>query len=192
MPSTLLTEEIDAALERSAVQNRCWEEYLEEQKRRLAYLQALEKQFLATRDMRFLEEFKNKIPCPRNVELAEKVEHPCTIWPEEDALEEVRDDPHRLAIRKGTIDRLDAGAMELNPNVKIRHIKGKENGRIYRVWEGVDCEEWNALDNLRAAEQKMKQKIEQLASNCAPPNYTARITQEKLTTKIMEPAAPSR
>ena len=60
MPVALPTEEVDAALKKSAAQYEDWVKSLEEQKRRLAYLQAVEKQFLATRDMDLLEEFKDR------------------------------------------------------------------------------------------------------------------------------------
>jgi hypothetical protein len=189
MLSTAPTEEVDAALKKSAAQDRCWEEYLEEQKRRLAYLQALEKQFLATRDMRFLEEFKDRREILK-VELAEKVKQPCAVWlrQEDGWLEEVRDDSERLAIRKRILDNLDADARLLNPNVKIRHIKGKHDDHTYRVYEGVDCEEFRAFHRLRQTEREAEQKIKQLAGNCAARNYTTRITQEKLASSQVAPS----
>jgi len=199
MPAITPVEEVDATLKKNAAQNAAqyedWLKSLEEQKRRLAYLQAMEKQFLTTRDIELLKEFKDKREIPE-VELAEKVKKPHSIWqmPEDcwlGWLEEVRDDPEQLTIRQGILTNIDAEARLLNPNVKIRHIKGKADGHTYRVYEGIDDKEFNAFHKLRNAERETKQKIEQLISNCTSTNYTTRIEQEKLASS-QSPQLPSR
>lgn len=188
MPSTTPTEEVDATLKKSAVQYRCWEEYLEEQKKRLAYLQTLEKQFLATRDIALLKEFKDKKDPPK-VELAEKVKKPCVIWEDDNWLEEA---PTRGALlaRVMVLNMREEEAKLLNPDVKIRHIKGKNDGHLYLVYEGIDKHEYVAFCHLRDAERKAEQEIKQLADSCVSPNYTTRIAQEKLASS-QSPQTPS-
>ncbi len=179
MPLALPSEEIDEALKKSAAQYEDWVKSFGEQKRRLAYLQALEKQFLVTRDMKLLEEFRDEREIPE-AELAEKVKEPYALWDEDGWLEKAQDDPEKLVIRQRILDDQDADARLLNPNVKIRHIKGKEDGHTYRVYEGIDGKGFRAFLRLRDAEREAQRKINEM---------TARTV---LSSSAYCPAAPSK
>lgn len=182
----------NSAMEGSEGCYRDWEKSLEEEKKRLKYLLAIEKEFLATRDMRLLEEFEDKEEA-KKVELAEKVKEPCTLWPEDGWLEQFYGNPVPVAIRERIFNFLDAEASLLNPNVRIRHIKDTDGKHTYRVYEGIDSKKFRAFYRLQRAELEVEQKIKYLADDCIlspysqaqPPiisghySHTRRFEQEK-------------